>query len=78
MKYLFGRKTVIEVEITNASARQCNRGKQGKTIKFSLVPTLYGQLIFLTLQSSVLILIQYIEMIALWVFGVCHFKTWKG
>lgn len=67
-------KTVTDIEITNALARQCPRGKQEKTIKHSLLPTLNGQLIFLTLESFVPILIKCLEMTALWNLGSVMLK----
>lgn len=58
-------KTVTDIEITNALAGQSTSGKQEKTVKFSLASTLNGQLIFLTLESSVAILIKCFRMTAL-------------
>lgn len=67
-------KTVTDIEITNTLARQCPRGKQEKTIKHTLLPTLNGQLIFLTLESFVPILIKCLEMTALWNLGCVMLK----
>lgn len=44
-------RTVTEIEIINALVGHCANGKQEKIVKPSLLPTLHGQLIFLTLQS---------------------------
>lgn len=42
------KRTVTEIEITNALARQRTNVKQENIIKFSSLPTLHGQLMFLT------------------------------
>lgn len=67
-------RNVTEIEITDALARQGTNEKQEETIKFSLLPTLPGQVIFLPLEYPVPILIKCSMMTALWKFRGCHLK----
>ena len=59
-------RTVTEIGVTDALARQGTNGMQEKTIKFSLLRTLPGQVIFLPLEYPVPILIKCSKMTALW------------
>ena len=67
-------RTVTEIEVTDALARQGTNGKQEKTIKFSLLPSLPRQVIFLPLEYPAPILIKCSKMTALWKFRTCHLK----